>query len=176
VSRQLLDRRCFRACAADPHGKHPQRAGDIFEALCAEIIESDIDLAHSIRMHPAGNADAAGLGQPFEPCGEVDPSPKMSPSSTMMSPWWMPKRNSIRFSAGTSALRSPIARCTSTAQRTASTTLANSANKQTPSRFQTFARLPYAGKASRLDLAAEIGERDPSTSCRGSSRAALMRS
>ena len=24
-------------------------------------------------MHPAGNADAAGLGQSFEPCGEVDP-------------------------------------------------------------------------------------------------------
>jgi len=39
----------------------------------------------------------------------------------------MPMRNSIRPSDGTSALRAAIIRCTSTAQRTASTTLENSA-------------------------------------------------
>jgi hypothetical protein len=69
--------RCWRSIrcrhCAKPHSVHAQRAGDVFEALLAEIIEGGIDLAHSVRMHPAGNADAAGLGQPFEPCGEVDP-------------------------------------------------------------------------------------------------------
>jgi len=44
-----------------------------FEALLAEIIEGDIHLAQSVRMHPAGNADATGLGQSFEPRDEVDP-------------------------------------------------------------------------------------------------------
>ena len=62
--------RCRRF--AEPHSVHPQRAGDVFEALLAEIIEGDIDLAGRICSHPAGNADAAGLGQPFEPSREVD--------------------------------------------------------------------------------------------------------
>jgi hypothetical protein len=41
----------------------------------------------------------------------------------------IPTRNSIRFSGEVPALRSPIPRCISTAHRTASTTLANSARK-----------------------------------------------
>ena len=42
----------------------------------------------------------------------------------MMSPRLTPMRKSMRRSAGTSALRAAISRWTSTAQRTASTTLA----------------------------------------------------
>src|SRR3989454_4379736 len=52
----------------------------------------------------------------------------MSPSSTITSPRLMPMRNSIRCSRGTPALRSGIPCCTSTAQRTALTGLANSAS------------------------------------------------
>jgi hypothetical protein len=44
----------------------------------------------------------------------------------------MPMRNSMRRSSGISSLRSAIARCHSTAQRTASTTLANSTNSPSP--------------------------------------------
>jgi len=50
----------------------------------------------------------------------------MSPSSMMMSPTLTPIRNSMRRPAGAEALRAIISSCTSTAQRTASTTLANS--------------------------------------------------
>src|SRR5215472_9046784 len=56
----------------------------------------------------------------------------MSCPSTSTSPRLMPMRNSIRCSGGVPLLRSAIARCTSTAQRTASTTLANSAKKPSP--------------------------------------------
>jgi hypothetical protein len=45
----------------------------------------------------------------------LTPSPKMSPSSMMMSPTLMPMRNSMRRPAGTAALRAIISRCTSTA-------------------------------------------------------------
>jgi len=60
------------------------------------------------------------------------PSPNMSSLSAMTSPRLMPMRNSIRFSDGLPSLRSAMPRCTSTAQRTASTTLANSARNPSP--------------------------------------------
>src|SRR6516162_4971608 len=44
----------------------------------------------------------------------------------------MPMRNSMRLSAATPLFRSGIAYCTSTAQRTASTTLANSTSRPSP--------------------------------------------
>jgi hypothetical protein len=44
----------------------------------------------------------------------------------------MPTRNSIRLSGETAALASAIPRWTSTAQRTAATTLGNSASKPSP--------------------------------------------
>src|SRR5258706_13255181 len=47
----------------------------------------------------------------------------MSPPSAITSPRLTPMRKVIRCSSAMSALRSTIARCTSTAQRTASTTL-----------------------------------------------------
>ena len=56
----------------------------------------------------------------------------MSSPSMMMSPTLMPMRKSIRCSGNTSALRSAMPRCTSTAQRTASTTLGNSSSRPSP--------------------------------------------
>src|SRR5271165_1563104 len=56
----------------------------------------------------------------------------MSCSSMMMSPRLMPIRNSMRRSLRTPSLRNAMPRCSSTAQRTASTTLANSAKSPSP--------------------------------------------
>src|SRR3984893_7966695 len=62
----------------------------------------------------------------------LTPSPKRSSPSTITSPRLMPMRNSMRLSAPTPAFRSGIACCTATAQRTASTTLANSTSMPSP--------------------------------------------
>jgi len=56
----------------------------------------------------------------------------MSCSSTITSPTLMPTRNSMRFCGGVPAFLSVIPRWTSTAQRTPSTTLGNSARKPSP--------------------------------------------
>jgi len=61
----------------------------------------------------------------------LTPSSKISPFSMMMSPTLMPTRNSMRRPAGATALRAIISRL-HTAQRTASTTLANSARRPSP--------------------------------------------
>src|SRR5215467_12124966 len=55
---------------------------------------------------PPGSARASSRAATFTP------SPKMSPSSTTMSPTLMPMRNSIRLSLGTVVLRSAIPACT----------------------------------------------------------------
>ena len=62
----------------------------------------------------------------------LTPSPKMSPSSMMMSQRLTPMRNSTRLSCGTSALRSRILCWMSAAQATALTTLGNSTSKPSP--------------------------------------------
>ena len=62
----------------------------------------------------------------------LTPSPKMSSPSTMMSPRLMPMRKAMRRSSAISAVRSAIAVCTSTAQRTALTTLGNSSSRPSP--------------------------------------------
>jgi hypothetical protein len=62
----------------------------------------------------------------------LTPSPKMSPSCSTTSPTLIPTLNSSRRSLAMSALRSTMPACTSTAQRTASTALANSAKNPSP--------------------------------------------
>jgi hypothetical protein len=56
----------------------------------------------------------------------------MSAPSMMMSPTLMPMRNSMRLPRGMAALRSAMPRWISTAQRTASMTLANSTRIPSP--------------------------------------------
>ena len=75
---------------------------------------------------PPGSASASSRAATFTP------SPKMSCSSAITSPRFTPIRSLIRRSSGISGSRSSIPRCTSTALRTASTTLANSAKKPSP--------------------------------------------
>src|SRR6516164_1381273 len=56
----------------------------------------------------------------------------MSSCSAITSPRLIPTRKVVRLSSAVSALRSAIARCTSAAHRTASTTLENSASIPSP--------------------------------------------
>ena len=66
------------------------------------------------------------------------PSPIRSPSlSSTTSPRWIPTRNSMRRSGGRPSFRSIMLFCTSTAQRTASTTLRNSTRRPSPVRLTT---------------------------------------
>src|SRR5215468_4294283 len=58
-----------------------------------------------------------GSAKPSSRAATLTPSPKMSPSSTTMSPTLIPTRKAMRFSAGTSVLRLAIARWISTAER-----------------------------------------------------------
>ena len=79
-----------------------------------------------------------GLATSSRRAAMLTPSPIRSPSaSSTTSPTWTPIRNSIRRSFGTPALRSIMPFCTSTAQRTASTTLRNSTRAPSPVRFTT---------------------------------------
>jgi hypothetical protein len=105
----------------------------MFLTRCSpKILEAEIELVAHLVVYDPADADSARLGQGFEAGGDVDAVAVMSPSSMIISPRLMPMRNSIRRSAAMSALRSAIARCTSTAQRTASTTLANSTKAPSP--------------------------------------------
>jgi hypothetical protein len=107
------------------------------------------DVAAILRKNEAGNRrrdlyfpqvmrDARRIGEYYP--GLTANSPEcmdrlglsLAPSSMMMSPTLMPMRNSMRRSAGVAAVRAIISRCTSTAQRTASTTLANSTRRPSP--------------------------------------------
>jgi len=47
------------------------------------------------------DADAAWLGQRFEPCRDIDASPKDVAILATIQPWCMPMRNSIRLSGAT---------------------------------------------------------------------------
>lgn len=86
-------------------------------------------IAPTLIAHDPARKNAARFSQGFEAVRNVNLSPKMAPASMMMSPRSMPMRNSIRRSAGAAAFARP-SRCTSTAQRTASTTLRNSRRRQ----------------------------------------------
>ena len=62
----------------------------------------------------------------------LTPSPKMSSPSTITSPRLTPMRNSKRRSGGIGSLMAREARCISTAQFSASTTLEKSASTLSP--------------------------------------------
>jgi len=48
------------------------RPRDVLEALLAEIREGEVEPACRVLLHPRRNADAAGLGQTFEPGRDID--------------------------------------------------------------------------------------------------------
>src|SRR5439155_10341107 len=49
-----------------------QRPGYVLEALLADVGELGFDLAAHLAKSIFGDADAAGLGDAFEPCRDVD--------------------------------------------------------------------------------------------------------
>jgi hypothetical protein len=69
--------------------------------VLAHILERNIEVVANLVAHDPADADATRLCQRFERAATLTPSPKMSPSSMMMSPILMPMRNSMRRSAGT---------------------------------------------------------------------------
>jgi hypothetical protein len=54
----------------DRIGAH--RPGDILQLLLAEVAERDVEPSGAVLLHPRRDADAAGLGQPFQPCRDID--------------------------------------------------------------------------------------------------------
>ena len=94
----------------------------------------------------------------------LTPSPKMSLSSIMMSPTWMPIRYSSRLISGTAAFCSAKPRCTSIAHRAASTALANSTSMPSPVVLTIRPRCAATVGSSRDFLAALRRANTPSSS------------
>ena len=73
-----------------------------------------------------------GSAMPSRRAATFTPSPSRSSPFTITSPRLMPMRNASRFSSGSDSLRVFNAAWISTAQRNASTGLANSASTESP--------------------------------------------
>src|SRR5215813_7576195 len=52
------------------------RLGDVLELLFAPILEANVQLTLHLAVHLFGNQDAAWIGCPFQPDGDVDPVAK----------------------------------------------------------------------------------------------------
>ena len=72
----------------------PYRPCDILEFLLAAILERGVELVAHLPVGIIGYADAAGLGDTFKPCSNVD---AVAVNIAL--------RSSIRMSCGTGALR-----------------------------------------------------------------------
>ena len=60
---------CF---SGDPDIEHADRPGDVLDLLLAPVVEGEVELVADLVAHDAADADPAGLGQGFEPCGDID--------------------------------------------------------------------------------------------------------
>ena len=115
---------------ADAVGVH--RSRDVLDLLLAHVLEGEAQLVAHLVAHHAADADAAGLGQGFQPRGDVDAIAEDVVAVDDDVAEIDADAELDALSAGTPALRSAMPRCTSTAQRTASTTLANSTSRPSP--------------------------------------------
>src|SRR5581483_4921873 len=50
----------------------PHRLGDVFQRLVAHVVIGNLGLAPDLAMRVVGDADATGIGDAFEPRGDVD--------------------------------------------------------------------------------------------------------
>ena len=130
VAVQRQARRCSeRTACSTPAGwrrlrgaaHRPVRVERCSWILLASIFQRVGQLVPYLVAHRPGDADPAGLRERFEARGNIDAVAEIDPM-----------RHRMRRSSGTSGSRSSIPRCTSAAQRTASTTLANSASSPSP--------------------------------------------
>ena len=116
-----------RSDTVDPH-----RAGDVLDLLLAQILKGKGQPVAYVVVNRIGDEHPAGIGQGFDARGDVDAVAIEVVALDDHVAELMPMRNSMRLSAGTPVLRSGIACCTATAQRTASTRLGNSASTPSP--------------------------------------------
>jgi hypothetical protein len=72
---------------------HVHGLGDVLHGLIADVLEAELELALGLVVHRVRDADATGLGQPFQACGNVDP---VTVEPLLASPRWIPMRNSMR--------------------------------------------------------------------------------
>src|SRR5580704_3433897 len=144
------DGRAGKLCRARTEGADPHRHQIAVAKAVADQIGVDAEFfrqyllerravalavihAPGHQHHTARRVEAdPGSAKPSSRAATLTPSPKISPSSTTMSPTLIPIRNSMRRSDEISAFRWIMLACTSTAQRSASTTLRNSTRKPSP--------------------------------------------
>ena len=116
-----------------PQRIDPHRPGDVLDALLAHVLERVRQPVADLVAHRAGDADAAGLGQRLQPRRDIDAVAEdvvvLGDDVAEIDADAKPACAAPRANRGS---RSSIARCTSAAQRTASTTLANSASTPSP--------------------------------------------
>jgi hypothetical protein len=64
------------ALAVRTAGNHVYSDGfrHVLQAMLAEVLEADLDLAAHVTEHRLGHEDSARLGQALDPCGDVDPA------------------------------------------------------------------------------------------------------
>ena len=115
------------------HAIGPHRARDVLEALLAHVLEDEVEPCGHILVDTSRDADAAGVGQRFQPRGDVhavaedvavvaDDDLADVDADAILDP----------FRRGRPSLKAAIRRCISLAQRTASMTLANSISSPSP--------------------------------------------
>src|SRR5580698_441109 len=66
-------RRCRRGGGTGTQRVDPHRSGDVLQRLLAEVDKGLLELVAHLTPGVLGEADAAGLGETFEPGGDVDP-------------------------------------------------------------------------------------------------------
>src|SRR5258708_29443179 len=100
--------------------------------MLAHILKGYVELVAHLVADDAADANTAGVGQTLQSGGEIDSVAEnvalVDDDVALMDA----EAELDPLVRGTSALRAAISRCTSTAQRTASTTLANSTSKPSP--------------------------------------------
>jgi hypothetical protein len=69
---------------------------NVLEVLLPEVVAANLDLATYLPISVIGYAHAARLRDPLKPRRNVDAVAKDVVVIDMMSPTWMPMRNSIR--------------------------------------------------------------------------------
>src|SRR6201997_865901 len=110
----------------------PDRAGDVFDLLFTEILKDKGQPVAHLVMNRIGDEHPAGIGQGLDPRGDVDAVAIEVVALDDHIAEIDADAQIDALSAPTPVSRSGIACCTATAQRTASTTLANSTSIPSP--------------------------------------------
>jgi hypothetical protein len=130
-SRRRAWHQCL-ACHGGPDVEYANRPSNILDSLLAAVLEGEVEFVAHLVAHDPADADPARLRQGFKPRRDIDAIAENVPAVNDDVAEVDADAKLDRRPAGTAALRTAISRCTSTAQRTASTTLANSTRIPSP--------------------------------------------